>query len=334
MIYDYNKFFKKFVSEMDSAIKVNEEEIGRTTKQLMNDLFKVERSFKKLLLSTPEGEKSYEDFMEYILEHEDKGNMLSARVYFRERQGTFSKKMYKAFHEKNSKKLYQFRINYQFCHLIMRFYKGPNKKSLLAHIEQMKSLRETVCENNLPLAINRAKMFWSKPQKSHVDYMDIIQASSEGLLEAIDKFAPPYKQVFVGTLIGRMTLNMSDTASQTLIKLPPQEKRILYRVNKAKRANPNISEQELTEFVKQSFPSASSELIAKIISAGTQSKIANIDEKKDDQYSMAETLQDQSMGTEEKVEVSELYSKMLVGMSMLTLVEKKIILMKFGDINI
>jgi len=322
-----NEIFKQFVSNMDAMLRENELNGGKPQKESLNDLFKAEREFKTLLLSTASGKKVYEDFMKFILV--EKGNILSARVYFRERQDTFSDRIYSAFHRENPKSLHKYKINYIFISWAMERYKGLHKKKLTAIAENIAKMRNGLCEDNLPLAINRAKLFWLKVPRSYLDYMDLIQTSSEGLINAIDKFVPPYKQVFRGVAIGRMTLNMMTDYSATLVKLPPREKRILYRANKAKRKGATMSNTEVEKYVQESFSGVKSSTIQALEAATSQ--LVNIDEKIGDSFSVAEKMADPS-SVENDIIDAELNSKMRSGLEELSTLERKIVLLKYGEV--
>lgn len=323
-----NYLFRKFVIEMDSLIKENIAIDAKSQRQALNELFKVEREFKKILLSTKHGELAYSKFMEFILE--DKSNMLTSRVYFREKQETFSSKMFKAFHKNEPKRLYKFRINYLFASWIMKVYKGPHRKKLNKLLEKMAEIRRSLCENNLPLAINRAKLFWKRVPESHLEYMDLIQTASEGLINAIDKFVPPYKTVFRSVAIGRMTLNMSTDYSSTTVKLPPKERRILYRATMAKRKNDSVSSEEVAKYVNESFKGVTESDIRDIEAAASQ--VINIDDKEEGSFSMSETLADPS-NSFEQIEAKELKVKLMKLLSSLKALELKVVLLKNGSID-
>lgn len=328
-----DELFITFIKEMDSLIKENEKKDTKQTKNLMNKLIALEKEFKKELLSTPQGESIYEDFMAYILDDIDgKGNMLSARVYFRERQDTFSKKMYSAFHEKNPKKLHIFKINYKFCIWSLNKYKGQKRKKLLNIVNEIENLRKVIFEKNMPLAVNRANLFWRNTSSNSLTYMDLIQNASEGLLIAIDKFVPAKNKItnnreFNGVSIGKMTLEMQENSSQTLVKLPPKEKRILYRTKKAKQKT-TISREEVVDFVSQSFGGVTSSDIERIEAAANQG--VSLDYKEDGKYSVSEKFADTSQSPLDIAEENEIGFKLLDTLKNLSVLERKIILLKFG----
>jgi DNA-directed RNA polymerase specialized sigma subunit len=324
---DAPNLFRHFVSEMEVLLRENEQVNGKSQRHLLNRLFAIEKEFKAIMLSTPHGTNVYEDFMIFILD--DKENKLSIRPYFRERQDTFSNYVFPILKAKESKRLHRFKINFLFAKWALKIYTGPNRKALDLLFDEMLEVRRLLCENNLPLAINRAKLFWSNATAHHLEYMDLIQDSSRGLLEAIDKFVPPYKTVFRSVAIGRMTLNMTDDNSSTLVKLPPKDKRILYRARKARKKSEDISGKEVQAFVNESFQDTTAAEID-LIEAAT-SHVTSIDEQIDGQHSMADTMADPD-SLADQVENSELQGKLLILMEKLKTLEIKVLLMKNGEI--
>ena len=84
----------------------------------------------------------------------------------------------------------------------------------------------------MPLAISRARIFWSRTPKAHLTYMDFVQIACEGLLSAVDKFVPPYTPVFRSVAIGRMHGNFIEEYSETQLHFFPVDRRKIYRANK------------------------------------------------------------------------------------------------------
>jgi RNA polymerase sigma factor (sigma-70 family) len=283
--------------------------------------------------------------MTFILE--GKKNKLSVRPYFRERQNTFSKRVFKILKAKDPQKLHKFRINYMFVKWVLEsdevelvdedgdryikttpHYGGKNRRRLQELYDQILKNREMLCENNLPLAIHYAKKFWAATPQRHLEYMDLIQDSSRGLLEAIDNFVPPYRTVFRSTAIGRMGLNMQEDYSATLVKLSPKDRRILYRARKAKQTNADISGNELAKFVSESFKGTTAAEIEMLEIAANQTM--SIDHSPDGSRPMSETLEDPNSAAD-KVEKSELSAKLAVLMEKLKTIEKKVLIMKHGE---
>jgi len=352
--------FRKFVNSMDAMLGEIESSDGRNQKKLLEDLFAAENEFKTILLSVASGKNMYRKFMDFVLKEgmfelpelkegfapktknstkrfKEKismngRNILRARPYFRERQATFSRKISKAFRSHSPDMLYKFKINYEFAKWVMNNYHGSNRKKLETSFNKIKDLRQLLCTNNLPLAINRAHIFWSKVPNyvSSLEYMDLIQTCAEGLITAIDKFVPPYKTVFRSTAIGRMTLNMIEDHNATTVKLPPKERRILYRAKNATQKANLTAQDDIVKYVNESFKGVTAESLMEIESAAGQ--VYNLDEKQDDSYSLSEKIADMTTPTDEKVISSDLKQKLYGMLNSLKMIEIKIIKLKMGDL--
>jgi hypothetical protein len=171
----------------------------------------------------------FESFLALILD--EKKNILSARPYFRERQKSFSNRVSPALKKRSAERLQKFNYNYLFVQFAMKVYKGRSRKELASLADQIRDSREKLIERNMPLAINRAKMFWGKVPKADRELMDFVQLAAEGLISAVDKFVLPYRTVFRSVIIGRVTGNMTEASSDTMMHFYPSDKRILYKAN-------------------------------------------------------------------------------------------------------
>jgi DNA-directed RNA polymerase specialized sigma subunit len=325
---DGQDIFRQFVNEMNELIDSQTTTGANSQRAGLEKLFAFEHQFKRVLMSHQEsGKETYQKFMNFILN--DESNMLSARVYFREKQNTFSEKMFTAFHKKRANMLHKFQVNYMFMKWVMENYSGPHRRSLNRIKKNVEKSRHELCESNLPLAINRAKLFWSRVPESHLEYMDLIQAASEGLICAIDKFVPPYKSVFRSVAIGRMTLNMTTDYSATMLKLPPKAKRILYRANKAKRSKQLTTQKDITNYVNESFKGTTQDELYQIESAATS--VASIDERFDDGSCLGDRLSN-GLHAEAIVGHQEILAKLFAGIHLLEIIEMKVVKLKSGDL--
>jgi len=325
------KVFYRFVAEM-SEILNNSTFNYDDQKKLLKKLFSVEKKFKETLLATGAGRNVYKNFMKFILN--DQKNILAARIYFRERQDTFSNKIAKAFHQEKPEKLYKFRINYVFAAWACKNIKTKTKR-LLRLLEKIKELRNNLCEMNLPLAINRSKIFWSKIPDTHLEYMDLIQASSEGLLIAIDKFVPPFKLVFRSVAIGRMVAYMIEDNSETIIKLSPTERRILYLINKARNTEKTENNQQILKIIKKTFPNVTMEYLNELVNA---SRTFNIQPVKDKDNTTNDSISKKEAdfyfkltdNMEESIVNRDLKKKLIPATKDLSVLEKKILSLTYG----
>lgn len=355
------KQLHNFFSLMNHVLQQNAENDHRDQKKLLNDLFALEEKFRQTLLSTNEGKLVYKKFMDYILcdgNYAVKGlkenykpknkkdlknyqmltsvetrGILKAKIYFRERQNTLIKKMFKAFSEKDHEKLHKLKINPLFAIWVVQNYRGPKASTLRNYLQQIIHIRKLLCENNLPLAINRAKIFWSKNIDFSLERMDLIQACAAGLLTAIDKFVPPYSTVFRSVAIGRMVLNMTEMNSNLIVKLPSKAKRILYRVKNAMQKENIHDDDKVLQYVKQSFKDVQQEDISTISAANT---ILSIDElvqahNGEKTKPLYEIIPDNN-NLFDTIESNDMREKLFLAMENLETIEQKVLLMKHGNI--
>jgi len=238
-----NEHFRGFAKSLERAISKydpsddHDDNTARQKSQI-ETLIGLERQFRKLLASHPEGMKAVEKFVHFICE--ERRNILDARPYFRERYPVFVSDISPAFQKRSAKTLVKFDVNYQFVHFIVKTgdwrQSGPGSrlgKEILRIERDIKKVRTELIEMNMPLAISRAKIFFGKNKRAHLEYMDLVQVAAEGLISAVDKFCLPYSHVFRSVIIGRATGNLIEQSSTTMLHFFPSDKRKLYRANKA-----------------------------------------------------------------------------------------------------
>src|SRR5690606_19734709 len=128
--------------------------------------------------------------------------------------------------------LYPFAANYEFISYALSLVDWPNDHELVQLGKRIEALRVELATQNMPLAISRARIFWSRTPESHLSYMDLVQETATGLLAAIDKFTPPYTTVFRSVIISRCLGNLISAYNQTSMHFYPSDRRKLYRANK------------------------------------------------------------------------------------------------------
>lgn len=248
-----DKIYWRFVASMNDIIKRSGlKGGGSANERLLHELVETEMAFRRLLLSDKKGDELYKKFIKFIMF--EKRNMISARVYFRERQDAFDEILSEAFRNGRTAPIKRLAINYSFASWAMANYRGPKRRALAPIYRRMGKIRRTLHENNLPLVLNRVKRFWYKVPEVHLEYMDHIQAASEGLLTAIDKYSIGESK-FVSVAIGRITLNLLTDQNATMLKMSPREKRIQYRANMAKNelGTSDINDPRVLAFVREKF---------------------------------------------------------------------------------
>lgn len=241
----YDQHFRIFAKSLEMAIAASPTD--ESQKNQVEGLIDLENRFRKELNSHGAGRNVYKEFINYILN--EKKNILSARPYFRERQKKFSARISPAFKKQNFKAFKNFRFNYTFILFALKVYKGPayRRTKLEKIAKATETERDMLIKRNLPLAINRAKIFWKKVPKVNHEYMDMVQMASEGLISAVDKFVPPYRTVFRSVAIGRMVGNMIEASSETMLHFYPSDKRELYKANQLKHRNKLESVDDIAE---------------------------------------------------------------------------------------
>lgn len=245
--YTYDESFKLFAKSLEGAIAKygeNDENLLKQQKRQIEKLIGLEKSFRKALVADPLGFEVYQKFIEHICEK--KKNILSARPYFRERQENFTAKISQSLKEKSVERLQRFNFNYQFIRFVMGLYDWSKESDIWRLAKEIGDLRQELIVQNMPLAISRARIFYSRTPKAQLEYMDLVQIAAEGLMSAIDKFVLPFSSAFRAVVIGRCTGNFIHQYSETLIHFYPIDKRKIYRANKLLRrqtdTKPNYDE--------------------------------------------------------------------------------------------
>jgi DNA-directed RNA polymerase specialized sigma subunit len=172
-------------------------------KKQIDRLISLEKKFRAALVSHRFGESTYKAFVSLICDQ--KRNILVARPYFRERQPVFTNRISVALKARDIKAMEKFHFNYQFVCFVMGTRKWGKNSDIHKLASEITSVRSEIVEMNLPLAISRARIFYSRTPKAQLSFMDLVQICSEGLMSAIDKFVPPFSKVFRSVIIGRAT---------------------------------------------------------------------------------------------------------------------------------
>lgn len=226
--------FRSFAFSLERAIAkystVSETTLLKRQKRQVETLVRLERKFRKKLTKHRWGPGVYKSFVKMITE--DKRNILAARPYFRERQGVFTSDISKALKERDFMAIGNFHFNFTFIRWVLGARKWAKGSPLVKIAEEVAAMRCELTEMNMPLAISRARIFWSRTPRAQLSYMDLVQISCEGLMAAIDKFCLPYSPVFRAVAIGRISGNFIQEYSETLIHFYPADKRKIYRAHK------------------------------------------------------------------------------------------------------
>lgn len=245
----FDDSFYKLADEVTKALARNKN--GTEQREQVENLMEFERKYKAEILRHKQSNQIYKKFLQKVCV--ENKNILSARPYFRESATTFSKKITPAIKAENIDTLKTFDINYQLIKFIRERWLGPFPGKAEILFQQVHKARALLIENNMPLAINRAKLFFRKTPRSHLSLMDLIGICSMGLAAGIDKYCGKYTPVFRSVCIGRMVGNMIDSYSETMLHFYPSDKRVLYKAHTI-RGRKGIDEvKDLTVAVNKSF---------------------------------------------------------------------------------
>jgi hypothetical protein len=246
---EIDNHFKIFAGNLEQAMSKYDtvSDKGRLAHQRgqIRELVLLETELRETLITHPWGPGVYRDFVKFICDK--RKNILAARPYFRERQEVFTRYISSALKKRNDKSLYRFRFNWSLVEFILHARKWHPNSKVAVLARRIAALRSEILEQNLPLAISQARIFWANTPKSHLSYMDIVQIQCQALLLAIDKFVPPNDKRmsdkasllafrnFRAVAIGIMARDRVNAYSETLVHFYPKDKAKIYRALKALR---------------------------------------------------------------------------------------------------
>lgn len=337
--HDYDNSLKQLAKEVTAALELNKD--GSDQRAQVELVMKLEESFRKSVIQFAQCREIYKQFI--LLVAVKNKQILSARPYFREKSKVFSSKITPAIKNGDIKTLQSFHINYNLIKFIRNNWKGPFPEKSEKIFQKFVEARRKLIENNLPLAINRAKLFYRKVPRSHLSLMDIIGIASMGLVSGVDKWVGEYSRVFNGVCIGRMTGNMIESYSETTIHFYPSDSMILYRANSLRFKN-NIEDlEELAEAINKSYiedekkgikvpkQKVTADQLSKLLNAASVLSIdapTSSSDEYDTIYSFLEGTPDISDTPEEVLIKQDLISKVIEATRKLPILQQKVLRLK------
>ncbi len=220
-----SEHFKQFAASLATEIEkygnIPKDEQVANQKRQVELLASLETQFRQTLIKHKWGPGVYKAFVTYICDINK--NILDARPFFRERHPVFTKGISKALKKRNWRGLLRFHINWRFITFALSTFKWSPGCKIVKLSKEIEKARWELVEMNLPLAISRSRIFWSRTPKSHLSFMDLVQTSAEGLLAAVDKFKLPYTEMFKGVIVGRCVGNMIQCLDQDTILTPCEQ---------------------------------------------------------------------------------------------------------------
>jgi DNA-directed RNA polymerase specialized sigma subunit len=344
-MYYYDDGFKVFASTLEATLadmpSYNEEELIRHQRAQIKNLVALETEFRKTLIAHKWGPAVYADFVDHICI--ERGNILSARPYFRERQTVFTAKISKALKKGSPTGLYKYRVNWTFISWVLECRKWAPKSPLRVLAQQILDIRSELLEQNIPLAVSQAKLFFASTPRSHLTFMDVVQIQCQGLLLAIDKFVPPVEKGmsdaesleafrgFRAVAIGIMRRDRVNDYSQTLMHFYPGDRQKIYWANKmTRRYVDEVDHAAIATEINLNLPEAqhtSSEDVSKLVAAAsTVSADYAVDSESD---SVVEsTFGDDCFRPDVRAESEQLHNVLFDSIAKLSMLEIKLLKLK------
>jgi DNA-directed RNA polymerase specialized sigma subunit len=314
-----NTFIGAYIKDINNTLKnASQEDIL----VLFRELYDKEQSFAKKLQSTAYGRKVYLSFIQKIFKTD--GGIKAAKSFFRARQHSFLDTVNKGIRNVKPELIYSVPINFRFCQFAINELNGKDQK-LTSLFSDIKKYREDIITKNLYLSLNRAKVYNSTSRGKNIGFDDLIQISNEALVVAVDKYVmdgeeSTFYQMAIGRMISGLIVHGTNLSSAT-IGVHHQKK--LYQIRKVLQDSPGISNQEVANILK-----VAREEIDELLSA-TLYKSMDDRISEDSKARYGDTIVSNSWQDDmNKLEKDDGISTMAYLFNQLTLLEKKVLLLK------
>jgi len=334
VFYNLANGIAKILKENNNGKKLNKKQFTIQQKEQVERMMELEEIFRKNINSYKQSDKIYQKFLMHI--KIERGNILTARPYFREDSKTFGNYISPAFKEDDIQKIKEFHINYKFMKFIVKNWRGNLPSKALKSWNEHKYVRQKIIENSMPLAINEAMKFYKAVPKSHLTLMDMINASSSGLCIGVDKWVGPFRTVFRSVCIGRMKSNIMELYNQTSLHYYPSDKKIIYKANllksREKIEDPNKLLEAINQYLEENNDKRKLEMyeLEDILNA---SNIKSVETEIDnDGFNMYDTYADETSNVEKNIEKMDVLKNVLIQCEKLKVIERKIIRLKGVDL--
>lgn len=276
------------------------------------------------------------EFFRYF--SQDDCNILKLKPFFRIMSTGFAEQIFKAFRNQD-KSIFNEGLNFKFFSWMESQKLNTLVYGFDSNFTKLKQARQDLCMGCIFLAVNRARIFQFQGRKTRSDALTWIDTAVEGMLAAIDKFVPGQSKkgfnlakAFRSVAIGRMQEALMVEGASTLIKIPSNDKKILYRSNLAVNRHKLWKFEDILAFVRESFPTVTEEKLRMIMNAksvvmessGTDNENSSILDYLDaNREQAAETIEDRLANREE-------HDIVRTAIESLPLLQKKLILILGG----
>lgn len=334
VFYNLANNIARILKQNNGGKKLNKKQFTAQQKAQVERMMELENVFKDSINKYKQSDKIYQKFLMYI--KIERGNILTARPFFRENSKTFGTYISPAFKEDNIEKIKQFHINYKFMKFVIKNWRGNlPKKTHNAWLEHQ-DVRQKIIENSMPLAINEAMKFYKAVPKNHLTLMDMVNASVSGLCIGVDKWVGPFKTVFRSVCIGRMKSNIMELYNQTSLHYYPSDKKIIYKTNLLK-SREKIEDMDLlleavNHYLKENGDKRELELheLEFLVNGSNMKSVET--EIDDEGFTLYDTYIDESNNLEKNAEKIDILKKIIVECKNLDVIQRKIIRLKGVDL--
>jgi DNA-directed RNA polymerase specialized sigma subunit len=334
VFYNLANSIAKILEKNNEGKKLNKRQFTAKQKAQVERMMELEEIFRKTINSYKQSDKIYQRFLMFI--KVEKGNILTARPYFREDSKTFGEFISPAFKEDDYERVKEFHINYKFMMFVIENWRGNLPKKAAKAWEEHQEVRQRIIENSMPLAINMAMKFFKATPKNHLGLMDMISSSVAGLCTGVDKWVGPFRTVFRSVCIARMKSNIMDLYNQTSLHYFPSDKKIIYKANllksREKIEDPELLLEAINHYLKESGDKRVLEdyELNDILNG---SNIRSVETEVDDEgFTAYDTYIDDSSNVETKVAKQDALEAVLYACQELKLIEQKVIRLKGVDL--
>lgn len=248
--FERDPHFEKWTESLTKRIKSRHRSSILAQKESVERLIQLEIQFRELLKLHPGFDDVCQAFFDRI--YKEHKNLLLARPYFRERDTYFREHISCVFRDRQIQRIAEFHLNGCFVQWYMNKFGTAHAGEITDKCKELLDQRQKIIEENIPLAISRARLFWKKTQKSQLSYMDLMQIANGGLIAAVDKFVLPYSARFRAVIIGRITGDLISSYSRPVLGFASKDKRRLYHAHKAIRFASSID--DLVERTNSKLP--------------------------------------------------------------------------------
>ena len=332
---------RQFMTQMESAIQAlgappmkKRDAFLAHQKAHWERLYEMECQFKADLLAHPKGLDVCQRWMEAVTSGTGKG-MLPSRVYFRERQVTFAASISAELASRNLAAVLTHNLNYRWIRWVASQEPTKGKRwpvKMRQLVKKIEVQRQEAALMLMPLAVNRARLFWPCAKRGHLSFLDLISICAEGVMIGLDKFCGPFTAAYRDVAIGRMVGLLIEENSRTTLHFSPPDRRALYASHKEIGIQVVTKDMDYRNLSQQVEKRTNGVLryeegdLARLIAASTC--VSSDSSPETTQKTLSRMAAPREIGPDVQVEVAEISSKIRRASSKMNLRHRKFMILK------